>query len=138
MFCVCIYVVSGSPANAIENDNQDDYGISVPATAGITFVVTLVVSVFITLVIVYVVYKMKKKPVTDNAKVALSNTLTTDGDSIIKEPKSTCDDENYEFPDNLPATSANRYQSNPMNTSMQANPAYGMPQSSDEIYENIN
>ena len=49
--------------------------------------------------IVYIVYKMKKKPATDKAtdktKVAFNDTFAT---GIIK---SNCDDESYEFPDNL-------------------------------------
>ena len=90
------------------------------------------------LVIVYIVYKMKKKPATDEARVSFHNKLMTDGESTIKLPKSSCDDENYEFPDNMEkAASASRYQSNP-GTIMQSNPAYGIAQSADPIYENAN
>ena len=90
------------------------------------------------LVVVYIVYRMKKKPATDEASVSLHNTLMTDRESTIKTPKSSCDDENYEFPDNMGQTaSTSRYQSNPGAT-MQSNPAYGITQSADVIYENVN
>ena len=121
-----------SPTSAIGNDDEDDYG-----SVGITFVVTLVISVLITLVIVYIVYKMKKKPAIDWTKVAFSGTLVSDGESTIKIPNSSCDDETYEIPDNLEqATDASRYQTDPI-TIMQPNPAYGISLHTDEIYESV-
>ena len=79
---------------------------------------------------------MKKKPATDQAtdkaKVAVNSTLATD---TFKVPKSSCDDESYEFPIDLEqATDKSTYQNDPT-TSMQPNPAYRMSQSTDEIYE---
>ena len=47
------------------------------------------VSVLVTLLIVYIVHKMKKKPATDKARMDFSSTLVTDGDSTIKVPKLT-------------------------------------------------
>ena len=133
-----LFVASGSSVNAVESDDEDDNALSVPAAVGVTFVVTLVITVIIMLVIVYIVYKIKKKPATDEARVAFHNRLITDRESTIKTPKSSCDDENYEFPDNMgQAASASRYQSKP-GTTMQSNPAYGIPQSADAIYENVN
>ena len=121
-----------------ENNDEDDDALNVPAAVGITFVVTLALSVLVTLVIVYIVYKMKKKPATDEARMAFNSTLMTDRASTIKVPQSSCDDENYEFPDNMEQTeSATRYQKSP-STTMQPNPAYGVTQSTDVIYENVN
>ena len=86
--------------------------------------------------IVYIVYK-KKKPAVDKTKMAFSGTLVTDGESTIKIPKSSCDDETYEIPDNLEqATDASRYQTDPI-TIMQPNPAYGISLHTDEIYESV-
>ena len=47
-------------ANAVANGDEDDDALGVPAAVGIAFVVTLVFSVIIMLVVVYIVYKMKK------------------------------------------------------------------------------
>ena len=131
-------IVSSLSANAVGNSDEDEDVLSVPAAVGITFVVTLVLSVLIMLVIVYIVYKIKKKPATDEARVAFSSTLMTGRASTIKVSQSSCDDENYEFPDNMEQTeSATRYQKSPT-TTMQANPAYEIPQSTEVIYENVN
>ena len=92
------------------------------------------------LVIVYIVYKMKKKSVTDDTRMAFSSRLVTDRVSTIKVHQSRCDDENYEFPDNMEqAEGATRYQRSP-STTLQPNPAYGItvPQSTEAIYENVN
>ena len=128
-------IASSLSANAVGNGDEDEDVLSVPAAVGITFVVTLVLSVFITLVIVYIVYKMKKKPAKDEARVAFSSTLMTNRASTIKVSQSSCDDENYKLTDNMEqAESETRYQKSPT-TTMQANPTYGVPQST---YENVN
>ena len=81
---------------------------------------------------------MKKKPATDKARMAFSRRLMTEGDSTIKVPKISCDDDTYEIPDNLEQATGNgsRYHTNPI-TIMQPNPAYGISLSSDEIYESV-
>ena len=94
------------------------------------------------LVIVYIVYKMKKKPATDETRMAFSSRLVTDRASTIKVHQNRCDDENYELADNMEqAEGATRYQRSPSIT-MQPNPVYGIPvpQSTEAvyIYENLN
>ena len=71
--------------------------------------------------------------------ITLSTAIITVREStVIKVPKSSCDDENYKFPDNTEqAESASRYQSSP-GTTMQPNPAFGLAQSANEIYDNVN
>ena len=96
---------------------------------------TLLTFVPCTLIIVYIVYRIRKKKTTNEARVAFTRTLMTERDSTIK---STCDDENYEFPENMQgAKNESRYQRNPI-ASIQPNPAYGLAQNTETIYENVN
>ena len=65
------------------------------------------------------------KPATNKGKVTSNGTLVTDEEhSTIKVPKSSCDDESYEFPDNFEQeTNECSYQNDP-NASMQPTPVY--------------
>ena len=123
------------------NNNDDDDGIGVPAAIGITFVVTLIVSVALTLLIVYIVYKIKKSAAKKEVSAigAVMSAASMPKESTIKVPASSCNDENYEFPDNfVPPKNKARYASNPL-TPMQANPSYGIVQHNETspVYENL-
>ena len=129
IFIVIIIVVT--PANA----DDDDDTTSVATAVGITFVLTLITFVPFTLIIVYIVYRIRKKKTTNEARVAITGSLMTERDTTIK---STCDDENYGFPENMKgAKNESRYQRNPI-ASIQPNPAYGLAQNTETIYEKVN
>ena len=81
-----------------------------------------------------------KKPATDKTRIAFSNTLLTAKCSSTIKASENVDNEDDEFSENLGcATSASRYQSNPVKP-MQQNPAYGVSQftgNAENIYDNV-
>ena len=135
------YNCIGSLANANRNDDDDDDDddsdndedtFNVFAAVGITFAVTLIISVLFTLVIVYIVCKIKRKPAKDDSRVTFSSMLMTAKDSTIKANEG-CDYEDYEFPEDLKeANSTRRYQSNPVAV-MQQNPV----NDTEAIYDDV-
>ena len=122
---------------------NDDNGSDVPAAVGITFVVTVLITVALTLLIVFVVYKMKKKDTTSEVSTVNTAAITAASSkkATVTSITSSFDSENYEFPENFQqAEVTTRYQSNPIAT-LQVNPAYGLTQASknsEKIYENLN
>jgi len=132
-----IHIFQGSSTG---NNDDDDDGIGVPAAVGITFVVTLIISVTSTLFIVYIVYKVKKTAAKKEIAIGTAMTaVSMPKESTIKVPASSCNDENYEFPDNfVPPKNKARYASNPL-TPMQPNPSYGIVQHNETnpVYENL-
>ena len=115
--------------------------MSVATAAGITFATTLIITILFTLLIVYIVYKIKQSTTNDKPS-PISAVVTTAslprGDSTIK---ATCNDD-YEYPENYNSRddTTTRYQKNPSAT-LQPNPAYSMEpfDKSDNtpVYENF-
>ena len=114
-------------------ETSDDEGLSVPTAVGITFVITLLLSVSITLLIVYIVYKIKKptaKNVPSSVSAIAAGAPVPEMSTIKGAASSTYED--YEYPENN-----TRYQSDP-SAVLQPNPAYSMEGfDKEEIYENI-
>jgi len=101
---------------------------SVGAAIGITFATTLILSVALNLLLMYVVYKVwtkKQKKATDSEE---------DVPSSAKPMVSAKDSDVYEFPE------CTRYQGDPLAT-IQPNPAYSMqqfePKKDKPVYANI-
>lgn len=143
MVIILSVVTFGNSSTIKYDENDNDDALSTSAAVGITFVVTLIVSVLFTLVIVYIVYRIiKKKAGADEneARVVFSSASMGAKNSTIKVTESSCDSETYVFPEDLErATSTNRYQGNPV-APMQRNPAYGLSKFNkitDPVYENV-
>ena len=118
--------------------------MSITTAVGITFAATLIISILFTLLIVYIVYKIKQSTTNDKPS-PISAVVTTAslprGDSTIKAITTTCNDD-YEYPENYESRddTTTRYQRNP-SAPLQPNPAYTMEpfDKSDNapIYENF-
>ena len=126
------------------DDDDDDDGLSTPTVVGSTFAITLVISILFTLLIVYIVYKIKEstannKPSSVGAIVTAMASLPTD--STIKSI-ATIPNDDYEYPeDSKSANYMTRYQKNPSAATMQSNPAYSLEtidkNDSTPVYENL-
>ena len=117
-------------------ETSDDGGLSVPAAVGITFVITLIISISATLLIVYIVYKIKQptaKNVPSSVSAIVAGTPVSNMSTIKGATSGTNAD--YEYPENN-----TRYQSNP-SAVLQPNPAYSMEgfdkDENTQIYENL-
>ena len=110
-----------------------------------TFALTLIASISCTLLIVYIVYKIKQPAA--KTDISTIGRVVTDAslprDTTIKGKANDCynDDENYEFPEDFNSeTTTVRYQRTP-STKLQSNPAYGMErydENADQpVYENL-
>ena len=138
---ICTYVIHLRICLSFPGDDGADDGLTISAAVGITFVVTLLISVALTLIVVCAVYKIKQKSPTRNIST-ISTAITSSSlprDSTIKETK--YQDENYEYPENIDsAKETPRYQGNP-GAAMQPNPAYSLEQFngrvSPPVYENL-
>ena len=116
--------------------------MSIATAVGITFVITLVISILFTLLIVYVVYKIKQS--TANNKPSPVSAVVTAAslpreDSTIKA--TTCNDD-YEYPENFKSRDdTTRYQKYPSGATLQPNPAYSMEvfdkNDSTPVYESL-
>ena len=132
-------LLQGSSASS---DDDDDDALDVPAAVGITFVVTVLITVAATLLIVYIVYKLKKRSTRSEVSVVNTRAIATASSkkATITSNTSSYDNENYEFPENFQQPKVtSRYQSNPI-TTLQVNPAYGVTKASknsEKIYENL-
>ena len=105
------------------SDNDDtNNGLGVPAAVGITFVLTLIISIALTLLAVYIVYKMKKKSVTNKNK-SVTNKKTISATNVIKNAENSYDDVCVLPVDTQPVQKASDYQNYPV-MPIQPNPAY--------------
>ena len=128
----CIVSLANANGDDDEDDDNDEDNFDVFVAVGITFAVTLITSVLFTLVMVYMVCKIKRKPAKDDKRVTFSGMLMTAKDSTIKANES-CDYEDYEFPEDLKeANSTSRYQSKPVAV-MQQNPV----NDTEAIYDDV-
>lgn len=103
--------------------------MSTATAVGITFVATLIISILLTLLIVYIVYKIRQstsnnKPSPVSAVISVASLPR--GDSTIKATPTSCNDD-YEYPENYKSRDdpTTRYQRNP-SAPLQPNPAYSM------------
>jgi len=111
---------------------MSDEDISIGAAVGIAIVITLILSVALTLSVVYISYKVwiiKQKKATNSEG---------DVQSSAKPTVSAKDSDVYVFPDNLQSA---RHQSDLLAT-IQPNPAYPMQQfdakEDEQVYVNVN
>ena len=116
--------------------------MSTATAVGITFVATLIISILFTLLIVYIVYKIRQS--TSNNKpspvrAVIPTASLPRGDSTIKATTTTCNDD-YEYPENSRDDLTTRYQRNP-SAPLQPNPAYSMEpfdkNDNTPVYENL-
>ena len=125
----------------IEGTETADDGLSTATVAGVTFALTLVISISCTLLIVYILYKIKQPAA--KHEISTIGRVVTDAslprDSTIKGKPTICSDENYEYPENFDsAPNTERYQRT-LSTKFQPNPAYSMESVDNQaVYENIN
>ena len=122
--------------------------MSIATAVGITFSTTLIITILFTLLIVYIVYKIKQSTTNDkpSPRSPVSAVVTTAslprGDSTIKATTTACNDD-YEYPENYKSRddTTTRYQKNPSAAVLQPNPAYSMEpfDKSDNtpVYENF-
>ena len=94
--------------------SSSDDSLSTGAAVGITFVVTLLLSVAFTLLVVYIVYKIR----TRKEQAASEDEVPTSAKPIVTAK----DSDVYEFPENVQSP---RYQGDPLAT-IQPNPSYDM------------
>ena len=99
----------------MECDNDD--GLSTSAVIGITFVITLIFSILLTLLVVFIVYKMIKSK-QSATKHETSPTSSILSDSLLPKDSSSkgrSNEENYESPavNNNSAKDTAMYQKNP-------------------------
>ena len=116
--------------------------MSIAAAVGITFTITLIISILFTLLIVYIVYKIKQ-PTANNIPSSVNAVITAASlpreDSTIKG--TACNDV-YEYPENYKSSNdTTRYQKTPSAATLQPNPAYSMEafdkNDSTPVYENV-
>ena len=81
---------------SVECDDDDD-GLSTSAVIGITFVITLIFSILLTLLIVFIVYKIiKTKQSTTKNEASPTGSILSD--ALLPSNKGKSSDENYESP----------------------------------------
>ena len=126
----------------LEIQNTDDV-LSTAAAVGITFTVTLIISISCTLLIGYIVYRIKQPAIVNEtiANNTIATAATIPKDTTNKVKTASCNNGNYEYPENYsPGMGIVRYQDSPV-TRMQANPAYSMESfdrsAKPSVYENL-
>ena len=118
--------------------------MSTATAVGITFVATLIISILFTLLIVYIVYKIRQSSSNNKpspVRAVIPTASLPRGDSTIKATTTACNDD-YEYPENYKSRDdpTARYQQNPTAT-LQPNPAYSMEpfdkNDNTPVYENL-
>jgi len=113
---------------------------------GLTFIVTLLVTITLTLLIVCIVYKIKQLK---SSSVKNQGKLLSVINPSVKEPTDStvevksCDNDEYnnlyEFPDGFQQpTNSTRYQHTPTATALLVNPSYETQPADDDLYQKVN